>query len=109
VRYADDSVIACRTKGQADEALARVKTILATMGLALHAKKTRVVELRVRGEGFDFLGCHLRSVRSHLRGKSYLFRWPRGKAMKAIREGSRRVTDWRRTGDAGCGCATSAK
>jgi len=96
VRYADDFVIACRTKRQADEALARVQAILASMGLALHSDKTRVVELRVRGEGFDFLGCHLRIVRSHFKGKTYLFRWPRTKAKVAIRERIRQVTNWRR-------------
>jgi group II intron reverse transcriptase/maturase len=96
VRYADDFVIACRTRRQADEAHARVKAILETMGLALHPEKTRVVELRPRGEGFDFLGCHLRIVRSHFKGKTYLFRWPRTKAMTAIRAKIRQVTDWRR-------------
>ena len=96
VRYADDFVIACRTRRQADEALARVRTILSSMGLRLHPTKTRVVELCVRGEGFDFLGCHLRIVRSHFKGKTYLFRWPRSNAMVAIRERIRRVTNWRR-------------
>lgn len=98
VRYADDFVIACRTKRQADEALVRVQAILASMGLRLHPTKTRVVELRVRGEGFDFLGCHLRIVRSHFKGRTYLFRWPRTKALVAIRERIRQVTDWRRWG-----------
>ncbi len=96
VRYADDFVIACRTKRQADEALVRVRTILESMGLALHPDKTRVVELGVRGEGFDFLGCHLRIVRSHFKGKTYLFRWPRTKAMTALRARIRAVTSWRR-------------
>lgn len=96
VRYADDFVIACRTKRQAEEALVRVQSILETMGLALHPEKTRIVELRVRGEGFDFLGCHLRIVQSHFKGKTYLFRWPRAKAMTAIRERIRHVTNWRR-------------
>lgn len=98
VRYADDFVIACRTARQADEALVRVRTILASLGLRLHPEKTRVVELRVRGEGFDFLGCHLRIVRSHFKGRTYLFRWPRSKAMVAIRAEIRRVTNWRRWG-----------
>jgi RNA-directed DNA polymerase len=96
VRYADDFVVVCRTRRQADEALARVRTILARMGLELHPEKTRVVELAVRGEGFDFLGCHLRIVRSHFKGRTYLFRWPRTKAMNAVREKIRDVTSWRR-------------
>jgi RNA-directed DNA polymerase len=66
------------------------------MGLALHPEKTRIVELAVRGEGFDFLGCHLRIVRSHFKGKTYLFRWPRSKAMTAMRARIRSVTNWRR-------------
>jgi RNA-directed DNA polymerase len=89
-------VIACRTRRQADEALERVRAILAQMGLELHPEKTRIVELAVRGEGFDFLGCHLRIVRAHFKGKTYLLRWPRSKAMTAIRARIRSVTSWRR-------------
>jgi group II intron reverse transcriptase/maturase len=96
VRYADDFVIACRTQRQATEALERVRSILAALGLTLHPDKTRIVALRVRGEGFDFLGCHLRIVQSHFKGKTYLFRWPRAKAMTAIRDRIRRVTNVRR-------------
>ena len=96
VRYADDFVIACRTRRQADEALARVREIFTRMGLELHPEKTRIVELRIRGEGFDFLGCHLRIVQSHFKGKTYLFRWPRSKAMKAIRTRIQQVTQPRR-------------
>lgn len=96
VRYADDFVIVCHTRRQADEALVRVRAILEQMELVLHPEKTRIVELRPRGEGFDFLGCHLRIVRSHFKGKTYLFRWPRTKAMNAVRERIREVTDWRR-------------
>jgi len=96
VRYADDFVIVCRTRRQADEAHARVRAILTQMGLELHPEKTRIVELSVRGQGFEFLGCHLRLVRSHFKGKTYLFRWPRMKAMTAIKERIRAVTNWRR-------------
>jgi len=96
VRYADDFVVVCRTRHQADETLARVRAILGSMGLELHPDKTRVVELAIRGEGFDFLGCHLRIVRSHFKGKIYLFRWPRAKSMNAVRERIREVTNWRR-------------
>ena len=96
VRYCDDFVVLCRTAGQAREAHRRVAEILRHMGLTLHPEKTRVVELTLRGEGFNFLGCHLRIVRSHFKGKTYLFRWPSTKAMKAVREKIRSVTNWRR-------------
>jgi RNA-directed DNA polymerase len=68
------------------------------MRLTLHPVKTRVVQLTLRGDGFDFLGCHLRIVRSHFKGKTYLFRWPSTKAMTAIRARIRAVTHWRRWG-----------
>ena len=42
------------------------------------------------------MGCHLRIVRSHFKGKTYLFRWPRTKAMNAVRERIRMITNWRR-------------
>jgi hypothetical protein len=32
------------------------------------------VELGVGKEGFEFLGCYLRVVRSHFKGRNYLFR-----------------------------------
>jgi RNA-directed DNA polymerase len=78
--------------------LSELDEILAGMGLRLHPTKTRVVELTLRGDGIDFLGCHLRIVRSHFRGKTYLFRWPSTKAMNVVRAKIRSVTHWRRWG-----------
>jgi group II intron reverse transcriptase/maturase len=85
VRYADDFVILCRTRAQAEQALAKVQEIMETLRLQLHPTKTRLVELGLGKEGFTFLGCYLRIVRSHFKGKLYLFRWPSPKAMNAIR------------------------
>lgn len=96
VRYADDFVVLCKTRSQADEALRRVRDILARLRLTLHPEKTRVVELGLGKEGFCFLGCYLRIVRSHYSGRTYLFRWPSPKAMNAIRSRVREVTDRRR-------------
>lgn len=96
VRYADDFVVLCRSRAQADEALRRVREILGQIGLELHSDKTRVVELGLGKEGFVFLGCYLRIVRSHFNRRAYLFRWPSPKAMKRIRERVRELTDRRR-------------
>jgi len=93
VRYADDFVVLCRTRAQADEALRRVREILAGMGLELHPDKTRVVELGLGREGFVFLGCYLRVVRSYAKGRTYLFRWPSPKAMNRVRERIRELTN----------------
>jgi len=90
VRYADDFVILCRTRAQAEQALAKVHEILGLLRLQLHPTKTRLVELGLGKEGFTFLGCYLRIVRSHFKRRAYLFRWPSPRAMKAIR---RRIHD----------------
>src|SRR6266581_3577074 len=78
VRYADDLVVCCHTKREAEAALSALRSILAEMGLQLKAAKTRIVHLAEGGEGLDFLGFHHRRVRGergyrHLR---FLARWP---------------------------------
>lgn len=96
VRYADDFVVLCRTKADADEAMRRLRIILEQLRLTLHPEKSRIVETGLGKEGFDFLGCHLRIVRSHFRKKEYLFRWPSMRSMNRIRSRVREITDRRR-------------
>ena len=96
VRYADDFVVMCRRRSQAEEALRRVQEILTRLRLELHPEKTKLVELGIGKEGFDFLGCHFRLVRSHFRGRTYLFRWPSHRAMNAARQRIRELTSRRR-------------
>lgn len=96
VRYADDFVVLCRTQAQADEALRRVREMLGDLALELHPEKTRVVALHEDGEGFVFLGCYLRIVRSYFKGRTYLFRWPSPKSMKSVRTRVKELTDRRR-------------
>ena len=96
VRYADHFVILCRTRAQAEAALDRVREVLARLRLTLHPAKTRLVELGPGKEGFEFLGCHLRVVRSHFKGRNYLFRWPSPRAMKSVRAKVRDLTGRRR-------------
>ena len=52
VNYADDLVICCR--GQAEEALARMRDIMTKLKLTVNETKTRVCKLPE--EKFDFLG-----------------------------------------------------
>jgi RNA-directed DNA polymerase len=56
-RYADDLVVCCHTRQQAEQVKARLAAWLAPRGLAFNEAKTRIVGL---GQGFDFLGFHLR-------------------------------------------------
>jgi group II intron reverse transcriptase/maturase len=52
-RYADDFVVLCPTRTQAEEALRTAQRLLQALDLQLHAEKTRIVQ---RDEGFTFLG-----------------------------------------------------
>jgi group II intron reverse transcriptase/maturase len=97
VRFADDVVVMCVTRAQAEAALAQLRVLLAELGLEPKAAKTRIVELTVGGEGFDFLGFHHRLVRSDGRrsGKrvTFLARWPSNKALQHARDRIRELTD----------------
>jgi RNA-directed DNA polymerase len=100
VRFADDLIVMCWSQSQAERALARLVDLLAGLGLEPKAAKTRIVHLRVGGEGLDFLGFHHRLVLSRGdRGKmkvAFLARWPADKAMQHARDRIREITDRRR-------------
>ncbi len=54
VRFADDLLAMCRTREEAEAALAALRLILAELGLELKDAKTRIVHLEEGGEGVDF-------------------------------------------------------
>jgi len=96
VRYADDALVMCRSKGQAVAALARLTELLAELGLRPKPAKTRIVQLIEGGEGVDFLGFHHRLVRARpVAGRvpiTFLARWPSRKAMQHARDRIRFMT-----------------
>jgi RNA-directed DNA polymerase len=93
VRYADDFVILCATRQQAEQAQGRATTILADLGLRLSAEKTRIARLQSGVEGFDFLGFHHRMRRSvKSRDRWVMQKWPSSRAMVAIRAKIREKT-----------------
>jgi group II intron reverse transcriptase/maturase len=101
VRFADDLVVCCHSKREAEAALCALRSILAEMGLQLKTAKTRIVHLREGGEGLDFLGFHHRRVHGehgyeHLR---FLARWPSREAMQRARNRIREITDSKRLRD----------
>ena len=57
-RYADDLVVCCHSRQQAEQVKAKLAAWLAPRGLAFNEAKTRIV--RLDEEGFEFLGFHLR-------------------------------------------------
>jgi len=97
VRYADDLVVVCRSRAQAEAALRELRALLAALGLELAEDKTRLVCVNDDGEGFDFLGFHHRMVQSFRRPEvRFLARWPSARAIQAARARIREITDRRR-------------
>ena len=99
VRFADDMVVMCRSREEAERALRALRAILGELGLTLKDAKTRIVELREGGEGLDFLGFHHRWVRGNTprsRHLCFLARWPSRQAMQHARNRTREITDRRR-------------
>ncbi|MBB5153254.1 group II intron reverse transcriptase/maturase [Saccharopolyspora phatthalungensis] len=52
-RYADDWLAVCRTREEAERALASACAVLEELGLRIHPEKTRIVHV---SQGFEFLG-----------------------------------------------------
>jgi RNA-directed DNA polymerase len=88
-RYADDWVVTCKTREEAEGAVTVAKRILKELGVTLHAEKTRIVH--VRG-GFEFLGYKIKrgsrplklppdKIRSGMVGGA-LYAYPRDKSIR---------------------------
>jgi RNA-directed DNA polymerase len=97
IRYADDLVVMCRSRRQAEAALQLLQSLLGELGLTLSPSKTRIVDCRSGGEGFDFLGYHFR-MRPSRRGRYFAACWPSRAAMAAARDRIRQLTPLARIG-----------
>jgi RNA-directed DNA polymerase len=67
VRYADDFVVLCRSREEAQDALAYVQEVLGKLKLSLSETKTKVSDCT---EGFEFLGFRFWNYRLGVRAKS---------------------------------------
>jgi len=63
-RYADDLIVVCRTKKDADRALQIIQAIMKRLELTLHPEKTKIVGMWTGKTGFDFLGMHHRKTKT---------------------------------------------
>jgi len=63
-RWADDWVVTCRTRAEAEHVLARAAKILEQLGVALNREKTRIVHV---AHGFEFLGFKIKRGRRQFR------------------------------------------
>jgi len=95
VRFADDLVVMCNSRLEAEHALVALQAVLAELGLQTKDAKTRTVELREGGESLDFLGFEHRWVRGNTprsRHLCFLVRRPTRQKMRYARDRMRELT-----------------
>jgi RNA-directed DNA polymerase len=88
-RYADDFVVVCKTKKDAERAYELIHAIMERLELTLHPTKTRIVGLWTGDEGFDFLGMHHRKTKAETSNGMVYYttqQWLTRKAEERIRE-----------------------
>ncbi len=85
-------VILCRSQADAQQAYRWLQRTAQALKLSLHPDKTRIAELSGGTDGIDFLGFHLRLVRSWKYKRFYCQRWPSGRAMASIRAKVKEIT-----------------
>jgi RNA-directed DNA polymerase len=83
VTYADDLVILCR-RGRAEEALQRLREIMARLKLTVNEDKTRICKVP-EGE-FDFLGYTFGRMYKRTTGRAYLGVRPSKKSIRRMVE-----------------------
>jgi RNA-directed DNA polymerase len=92
-RYADDWLVTCKSRREAQAALIAAQRILEQLGVTLHAGKTRIVHVR---QGFEFLGYKVKrgsrplklaasKIRSGVRGGD-LYAYPRAKSIQHFKD-----------------------
>jgi group II intron reverse transcriptase/maturase len=92
-RYADDWVAICRSRAEAERALASARAVLeGELRLQVHPEKTRIVHIT---QGFEFLGYKIgRGQRglSHKAGGPSLYAIPRQRSVERFKDKVRAVT-----------------
>lgn len=84
VSYADDFVILCASRHQAEASLSQVSRWLEKLGLTIHPTKTRLCH--AREESFDFLGYTFGPARHWRTGKRLITAQPSKKAQRRLKE-----------------------
>jgi RNA-directed DNA polymerase len=96
VKYADDLVVLCATREQAEQARELVAAVPGRTRVRLHPEKTTIAHLARGAEGFTFLGFEHRMRESWRQpGRWYLQKWPSRPAMASIRGKIRARTERR--------------
>jgi RNA-directed DNA polymerase len=98
-RYADDWVVTCRSRAEAQRVLADAVRILRELGVTLNEEKTRIVHVR---HGFEFLGYKIKrgsrplrlapdKIRSDTRAGG-VYAYPREKSIQHFKDQIRQRT-----------------
>lgn len=98
-RFADDWLVTCQTRAQAQAVLAFATKVLVKLGVVLHKDKTRIVHVR---HGFEFLGYKIKrgsrqlnlpahKIKSGIR-QGALYAYPKQKSIDHFKEQIRKRT-----------------
>ena len=90
VRYADDAVIMCRKRTDAELAFEHLKRIMTKLKLTLNLQKTKVIDMNK--ESFDFLGFRYQKFGKTKSGRKLPYMMPSKKAMKKVKDAIRVIT-----------------
>ena len=90
VRYADDAVIMCRKRTDAELAFEHLKRIMTKLKLTLNPQKTKIVDMNK--ESFDFLGFCYQKFGKTQSGRKLPYMMPSKKAMKKVKDAIRVIT-----------------
>lgn len=90
VRYADDAVIICYSKRQAETAFKHLQYVMQRLLLTLHPVKTKIVDMNT--ESFDFLGFKFQKFYNRKLKRRLPYMMPSKKAMDKIKDSIREVT-----------------
>ena len=84
VRYADDAVIMCRKRTDAELAFEHLKRIMTKLKLTLNPQKTKIVDMNK--ESFDFLGFCFQKFGKTKSGRKLPYMMPSKKAIKKVKD-----------------------
>lgn len=84
VRYADDAVIVCRTRKDAEKDFGHLKYIIEKLKLTLNQNKTKIVDMN--RESFDFLGFPFQKFRSPKTMRMNPYMMPNTKALSKTKD-----------------------
>lgn len=109
-RYADDAIIHCRSKRQAEEVREHLQTRMEACGLELHPEKTHVVyckDSNRRGDhaevSFDFLGYTFKPrIAQNGRRKEWFTSWLPAVGKQAMKAMNEKMKQWSVLRSSGC-------